>query len=72
MVSAISVTIGGTVYEPWCCASVTADVTAHTNDVPALSYMQLQGHKYTATVDIWSLGIITFVLMGGYPPFYDR
>ena len=32
----------------------------------------LQGQKYTATVDIWSIGIITFVLMGGYPPFYDK
>ncbi|KAG5190594.1 kinase-like domain-containing protein [Tribonema minus] len=32
----------------------------------------LQGRHYTATVDIWSIGVIAFVLMGGYPPFYDR
>ena len=28
--------------------------------------------KYNDKVDIWSIGVITFVLLQGKPPFFDR
>jgi len=31
----------------------------------------LEGHKYDFSADMWSIGVIMYIIIGGYPPFYE-
>ena len=50
----------------------------HRDEVPLLGsppYMAPELVRETAydfKVDVWAIGVITYILMSGFPPFYDK
>lgn len=60
-----------------CCTRLaTHNPTPHLTLTPSRpTYRRPQGGrdtKYGPACDLWSMGVILFILLGGYPPFYDE
>jgi serine/threonine protein kinase len=32
----------------------------------------LRGQQYGKAIDVWSFGVVMYILLGGYPPFHDE
>ena len=49
-----------------------ADTLTEQCGTPGYVAPEILGHKkYGKAVDMWSVGVITYILLGGYPPFHD-
>jgi calcium/calmodulin-dependent protein kinase (CaM kinase) II/calcium/calmodulin-dependent protein kinase I len=55
-------------------AKKVSDLTSDEVACGTLGYIApeiLRGSRYGTEVDIWSIGVICYVLLVGYPPFFD-
>ena len=56
-------------------ANALGEASKFQSVVGTTDYMapeMLESLKYGFGVDIWSLGVLTYVMLGGYPPFYGK
>lgn len=48
------------------------NLTSHCGTPGYIAPEILKDMHYGKTVDMWSFGVILYILLGGYPPFYDK
>lgn len=56
-------------------SQIITNETVMSTAIGTLLYMApeiFMGFKYRAAVDIWSIGVILYILMCGYPPFQSE
>jgi hypothetical protein len=48
----------------------TPSITAHVGTPYYIAPEVLEGRGYGRAVDMWSVGVVAFTMLGGYPPFF--
>lgn len=48
------------------------NLTTHCGTPGYIAPEILQDHPYGKSVDMWAFGVNLYILLGGYPPFYDK